>query len=1103
MAVITETKPNTAAPATSLTTPRAELPQITITAKRPPDASTSPSTNPPVPDPQPAPTPSATTNKPPETTSQGPGSPPDHDHSDPPPSPKTPREPVAVRPEAFEDLLNSKIERNLLNDYYSPTYHFRLFIAGDADPIKQANDPKSIADFISALSDKHIEQITIAESGVTGFTIKDVEIETVNTVNGLTSEQMALRMTITIVEPLGISFLDGFFGAAKALKIKNYAQTHYYLELTFTGYNEDGTPTGRPIKFPYANGGRWIWSFKPQKIETKINEGGGTYTLTCVTPQGEAAVMTNETKKLTQGPQTLTVSGETLGQLFNDYAEKLTKTWNDAYSKNNKKLRTYKIEVLEVPWGPHKGVNISTFHTLSTTPDKNSKKMLALDGKKLTAQVPVGKAVNDFIRDAIASTEEGQALIKDLTVQGNTSQTGTTVNDRNMLQATAFSIEVDPEKVGYDDITGNYIYDITIFVVPKPTPPNAVIMNTVQVEKARDPTVQRQMINSVVNAGLLRKKYEYIFTGKNTEVIEFNIDLNLPWQAMLPKLAGARLGYNNEALNDRLNELNIKGDTVQSEPDQQVAPRPISSTIGPAVTRVDPGPNDVAKPPLTPAALHEAGRQQFWGWLGNPFGIGKAKDTRDPWQIAGLTMPKYTQDPWQLAGLTMPTYVQDPWQLVGLETPDVRPSNIEPVKYSEANNNIYVEDLLDRVNQDDKFKLGDLPIPISFWQGYHIPEELAAKGFIGQWGRDQSLVGAIFAQMYDITPTGSFQKLDPLVIRGDPFWLGQSNLERQLRLRKHLEIYDPLEPPDHATHNKVIYLYFRYPLQIGSDTFQPILKPSESFNGLYEILTTKHSFNDGVYKTELRGKRLVLFNVEAAKTGDATSSSSTSSGAGSSSQLAATGGSGGNKGVTPGPGHGFTMTPTNLPDSTAKQTAIQSSDQTTITSTSGTALSATQLANYKAAISFKESTNDPTKNNGQGFVGQYQMGHDALQDTEYVYPGGNKQDPMSWTWTGKNGITSLSDWLANANIQNSAMNDFTQKNYDALVKKGAITSSTSSETVSGLLGAAHISGAGGAAQWAQTQGAYNPSDRFGTDTTTYYNLGYNATRLTPTQTASK
>jgi hypothetical protein len=110
---------------------------------------------------------------------------------------------------------------------------------------------------------------------------------------------------------------------------------------------------------------------------------------------------------------------------------------------------------------------------------------------------------------------------------------------------------------------------------------------------------------------------------------------------------------------------------------------------------------------------------------------------------------------------------------------------------------------------------------------------------------------------------------------------------------------------------------------------------------------------------------------------------------------------------------------------------------------------------------------------------------------------------MSWQWTGQNGINSLSDWLANPNLQNSAMDSYTQANYATLVNKGVITQNTSPEVVGGLLAAAHIAGGQGAANWANSNGAYNPSDAFGTTPTKYYNLGYNAVRLAPTTTASR
>jgi hypothetical protein len=1041
-----------------------------------------------------------------------------------------PPPPPGISPATFQQALASaKFESNPLNDYYSPTYHFRLFVCNDKDVLIQMGNPGSVADMVGALSGKSVQQVTIAESGVTAaFSIKDVEIKTVIAQNGVTNQQTAWGVTLTVTEPLGLSFLDGLLAAASTLDIFDYTKTTYFLELTFMCYEEQGKSTGRPIKMNYANGGRWIWALTSTFIDTKITEGGGVYTLEFITD--ETNILVNEMGKISQGSQTIKVSGSTLGELFDDYATKITDSWNKQFSTNGNKLRDYKIITHPVSFvgNPHNGADVSKFKTKSTSPDQSSSKMFDFDKSgKITAQIPPNTPISTFITSAINATEEGQALAKDVQPSGSTSQSAAQVNPRKFLEPILFSIELVPIRIDKDLDTGNYCYAYQIHVVPHLA--TRVILNRTQVENAKDPAVQKEMISSLVNNGMLRKRYDYIFTGKNTEVIDFDIGFKLSWQPKLAKMAGARMGYNNVAVNKRINPVNTQGDTVQSKIDQQVFPVPLSGDARErqAASSADSGPSAMASPPtpstsfqMVPGAIGRANvnSAQAQGATLSPVNQTPAQTQASQWSFnkpsltlsspvgnGGLisSLPQQVQT--SLGAIVQPTAALKA-MLSGVTSanntdssvakpaqPRLRnPSGSPP---QEASSNRYIEDLLDQNNTNSQPNT----LPVSFWQGYHVPESLAGSGFTGQWGRDQSVVGSIFAQIYDPQFTGDFQQLKSLTIRGDPFWLGQSNLERQVLLRNNKLTPAANALPDYTSRKQSIYLYFRYPLQIADDTSQPMLRSSESFNGLYEITNVRHTFSDGVFKSELQGIRQILYNFNAAN-----SSNGNSGGAGSNAGLAGKGGAGGNSGITPGPGPGFTLNPTNLPNTTAAPTALQSADTATI-GTGTPSLSASQLASYKAAVGQSESGNNPQQpNNKQGFVGQYQMGQAALIDAGYLTPGvGSSTDPMSWQWTGQNGINSLSDWLANPNLQNSAMDSYTQANYATLVNKGVITQNTSPEVVGGLLAAAHIAGGQGAANWANSNGAYNPSDAFGTTPTKYYNLGYNAVRLAPTTTASR
>ena len=151
-------------------------------------------------------------------------------------------------------------------------------------------------------------------------------------------------------------------------------------------------------------------------------------------------------------------------------------------------------------------------------------------------------------------------------------------------------------------------------------------------------------------------------------------------------------------------------------------------------------------------------------------------------------------------------------------------------------------------------------------------------------------------------------------------------------------------------------------------------------------------------------------------------------------------------------------------------------------------LSKDQMTAYLAQIGKSESGGNYNTTNQIGYVGKYQFGYQALIDGGYVKStvtsNADLQNPNSWT--GKNGITNVEGWLSNGPEQESAMIDYTKRNYTAMVNNGAVTLDQSPEDVAGMLACAHLLGAGGAKKFRNGGGG---ADANGTTGATYFNKG--------------
>ena len=140
------------------------------------------------------------------------------------------------------------------------------------------------------------------------------------------------------------------------------------------------------------------------------------------------------------------------------------------------------------------------------------------------------------------------------------------------------------------------------------------------------------------------------------------------------------------------------------------------------------------------------------------------------------------------------------------------------------------------------------------------------------------------------------------------------------------------------------------------------------------------------------------------------------------------------------------------------------------------------------------------------YLGKYQMGAIALATIGYIKLDAYKAQknssvnyPASWTQKAINeGVSSKEDFLKNAAFQEKAMWALTSLNYKSLLSLKALSSDDDQCTVAGMLAAAHLIGANGAANWRNTGVG---QDANGTTGTTYFNMGRYAVDVLATTTA--
>lgn len=270
----------------------------------------------------------------------------------------------------------------------------------------------------------------------------------------------------------------------------------------------------------------------------------------------------------------------------------------------------------------------------------------------------------------------------------------------------------------------------------------------------------------------------------------------------------------------------------------------------------------------------------------------------------------------------------------------------------------FIEDITDQ-------QIINNTLPISFKYGSTgIAQESGVTIADGQFHRDQSVTGAILSQVQSAV-TGNLLQLT-LEIRGDPYWLGQTNLDRALVLRSGAPTYSKDNAPDWASSKELIFVTFRYPLTVGDD-FVPVLRQSQSFNGLYMVYHIKHVFADGAFKQIIQAVRQPLIQNDLASgtagaNGNAAPGVSGASTGGSGQAQTADDANGDNVNI---PGGNGPQTPT-----TAAQQANAQQFRDALTSQAaaqGVNLTSDQVDGI-VANAYRESSMNPQVSNGQGLL---------------------------------------------------------------------------------------------------------------------------------------
>lgn len=443
------------------------------------------------------------------------------------PSTENPQEPnsyphesdnVVTSPDPTAPLkLNTAFQPNLLDNYDVVTYHWKFFIT-----TPEASTTGKIFDTAN--------QIIIAESGVTDLTIDNVQIESITTPTVDSGTGLSTHVKFEITEPAGAGLIDKIFYESLALGIGNWNVMPFYLQLQFKGRDPESSEadSGEPGAIGNL---RWVWALKLSDMKANVTLAGTKYEISGIIYNELAQSNVNFTMQHTLVLENLSKLGDAMTQLEKHLNDDQIYRLIDSASIPD----TYRI-ILDP------AIEMYTITPVNHNADSQRNDSTAeWNGKNATFSS--GTAVDKIIDTLCSQTEEFQILIKN---SGTPGENGKPITEEVSQMKKMWRIITETRPLGFDPRQNNYAKEYTIFIIQYDI---GILDSDTSQDTSGDKSIQaeRKRLETYVKKAILKKKYNYIFTGLNDQVINFDIRINNAFA-----FAQARMGgiYYNTAMTD-------------------------------------------------------------------------------------------------------------------------------------------------------------------------------------------------------------------------------------------------------------------------------------------------------------------------------------------------------------------------------------------------------------------------------------------------------------------------------------------------------------------------------------------------------------------------
>jgi hypothetical protein len=719
-------------------------------------------------------------------------------------------------------VLNSQdVQPNPFDAYDKVTYHLRLSMVNDSE----ADKP----DFYTNLQSGKTPVVVIAESGRTAqFNITHCEITDYLSSNFRHQGNITTEFRLTITEPYSMTLPDRFHNASIELRNRLWRQSPLVLEIWFMGYDASGIPQN--LKKQYYTAYKLLLT----DSDLTITEAGSTYELSgsiegslgykdqqfIVPGQLNVAVKKDDAQAIEVNTRKFTPQDNTVGTFLLLLGVELTKYWSISRQSQNPQeqpsadYRRYRFHI--APELAQQEINNS--------PNENNRRLsFKGNGNVMEIGVQQGTSIANIVNDIFASLKDTNWLS----------------NDPNLTKGGFVRvpvIECKVNRIGWDGFRNDYIREYNFFVGVRQV--NRAYANGKQVKQIQgDPKIQTARYKSL----RINKEYDYLFTGKNTNILSLDLKFNMLYAVSLPlpdTLSNSAAGDSSQVGSVSYAALQNQNKALLEAPTEGIAANVTTQIVTQNQSRLN--------------ALQGEKIELFSGTT--PADLG-----------ANFTATQSSQA--TQAQVANKTKIQEAI------------NSIKKIQFAED-----IQAAKTQQSQDSQIANGLTSVTTTA-DNRDIANTMARPTPAGTSQENSTTTTretytTVAAQIYE-KQYNSMLEID-IEIVGDPYWMGSNDIQRESQLQSFLG-GSPTTAPNAVNSNSVVVPISNSSNQVNSlekdenilvrfragappdekTGLMPLTSNSVFFSGVYTVIEVVHSFKDGKFTQKLHAMRDTSIDLQA------------------------------------------------------------------------------------------------------------------------------------------------------------------------------------------------------------------------------------------------